>query len=132
MARPLTIISGSLQVPKLKPGSGPRTRLYSGSTVGAEDSEDALLLEPDQVSPYALGALAARLSDQAQGDAGSPQLEQWGEQEGARGDSAMASESAPGLATLGRRLAPGPAPGLGGGPLLRLTIKARHGLKVPK
>ena len=110
-------------MPKLKPGSGPRTGLYSGSKIGAEDNEDALLLEPEQIAPHALGAPAARLSDQAQRDAASPQLKQWGDQEGAQDDSAMAGESAPGLANLGRRLAPGPAPGLGGEDLLHLTTR---------
>ena len=121
MGAPLTVVSDAWQVPKLKPGSGAWTGLYSGSTVGAEDNEDALLLEPEQIAPHALGAPAARLSDQAQRNAASPQMKQWGDQEGAEDDLAMAGESAPGLANLGRRLAPSPAPGLGGETLLHLT-----------
>lgn len=99
------------QVPKLKPGSGPKSRRSSGGALGAED-EDALVLDPDMMAPHALGAPAARLPKQAlQALPQKPQLEARED----RADWAVAAESAPQqLASLGRRLAPGSAPGPAG------------------
>ena len=98
------------QVPKLKPGSGPRSEHNSDSGIGAED-EDTLLLDAEIIAPHALGAPAARLSDQAQQAADSLQLTQWGDQKVGLGNSAVAAESAPQLPNSGRRLSPGAAPG---------------------
>jgi len=93
------------QVPKLKPGSGPRSERRSGNALATED-EDILTLDAEELAPHALGAPAARLSDQAQQASAGFQTKQWGNQ----ADSAVAGVAAPGLANLGRRLSPGPAP----------------------
>ena len=69
------------------------------------------MLDAEIRAPHALGAPAARLSDQAQQAAQTPQLTQWGDQTAGSGESAIAAESAPQLANLGRRLSPGAAPG---------------------
>lgn len=101
------------QVPKQKPGSGPGSGRRSDIALGAED-EDTLLLDTQIIAPHALGAPAARLSDQAQQAANNkvPQLKQWEDPIALALDaSVIAAESAPGLANLGRRLAPGPAGG---------------------
>lgn len=94
------------QVPKLKPGSGPRSERRSGNALATED-EDILTLDAEELAPHALGAPAARLSEQALQASAGLQTKQWGDQ----ADSAVAGMSAPRLANLGRRLSPGPAPG---------------------
>ena len=82
----------------------------SDSGIGAED-EDTLLLDAEIIAPHALGAPAARLSEQAQRAAESAQLTQWGDQKVGSGNSAVAAESAPQHPNSGRRLSPGAAPG---------------------
>lgn len=99
-------IESEPQVPKLKPGSGPRSERRSGNALATED-EDILTLDAEELAPHALGAPAARLSDQAQQASAGFQMKQEADQ----ADSAVAGVSAPGLANLGRRLSPGPAPG---------------------
>ncbi len=97
-------------MPKLKPGSGPKSRRSPDGALGVED-EDALVLDPDTMAPHALGAPAARLPEQPQQASQKSQISQQEEQ----ADWAMAAESAPEFANLGRRLAPGSAPGPAGG-----------------
>ena len=97
------------QVPKLKPGSGPKSGRGSDHTLGVED-EDALLLDPDMMAPHSLGAPAARLTEQAQQASQKSQISQ----QEFQADSAVAAELAPELANLGRRLSPGSAPGPAG------------------
>ncbi|CAL5218412.1 g88 [Coccomyxa viridis] len=104
------------QVPKLKPGSGPMSRRSSDGTLGVED-ENALLLDPEMMAPHALGAPAARLPEQAQQASQKSQISQQAEQ----AVWAMAAESAPEFANLGRRLAPGSAPGPAG-PAIKAAI----------
>ena len=70
------------------------------------------MLDPDTMAPHALGAPAARLPEQAQQASQKSQISQQEEQ----ADWAMAAESAPEYANLGRRLAPGSAPGPPGKP----------------
>ncbi len=87
------------------------SRRSSDGTLGVED-ENALLLDPEMMAPHALGAPAARLPEQAQQASLKSQISQQAEQ----AVWAMAAESAPEIANLGRRLAPGSAPGPAGKP----------------
>ena len=97
-------------MPKLKPGSGPKSRRSSDRLSEAED-EDTLLLNPDMMASHALGAPAARLTEQAQQASQNSQISR---QQDFQADSAVAAELAPELANLGRRLSPGSAPGPAG------------------
>ena len=105
----LYVVECLRQVPKPKPGSGPQSNRKSDFRLGAED-EDALVLDPDMIAPRAMGAPAARLAEEGLPASPKPQTAQ----QEVQVDSAMAGESAPELASLGRRLAPGAASGPAG------------------